>query len=434
MPVDESMLPSKIGIWVQRAALVVRAPALTQRQWRVLGLVALTTIFGQYGVVLLSLALPQIQASMAIPTAQMSNWLALIRLGALPAFGLALAADRLGRRRLLLLAVIAFSLLTGATAFAPTIGLFVTFQFLVRTFVAAASILAGVMIVEEFPEYARGWGIGALSALASVGGGIAALLFALVDIVPFGWRALYAIGLLALLSSSLLYYHLPETERFQDQQSQRNSVHHGFVLAARPLISLVQAYPGRIIVLSSIIFLLSLGGDAALFYDLAYLQQAHGWQPWHISLLNLGAGFMAVLGSAYAGQLSDQVGRKKATMIFLAALPICIFGFFTSFGVLLPVWWAGLLFTSIGVGVALGTFRAELFPTSYRSTATGATAVLATLGGALSLVLHGRLIGSIGSPWPAIGLMGFLILGAPLLVLLLPETNRRTLEEIAPER
>ncbi len=116
MPVDESMLPSKILAWLQRAALVVHAPNLTQRQWRVLGLVALATIFGQYGVALLSLALPQIQTSMAILTAQMSNWIAIIRLGALPACALPLAADRLGRSGLLLISVIAFSLLTGATA------------------------------------------------------------------------------------------------------------------------------------------------------------------------------------------------------------------------------------------------------------------------------------------------------------------------------
>jgi len=433
MSVIESMPPTKLSSWLQRASLITHAPALTQRQWRVLGLVALVAGFGQYAVALLILALPQIQASMTLSTAQMSQWLAMIRLGALPAFALTLAADQLGRRRLLLIAVSAFSLLTGASAFAPTIGLFVVFQFFVRTFVTTAVILASVIIVEEFPEHARGWGIGALSALSSLGGGTAALLFALVNLAPFGWRLLYLVGLLALLVAGLLYNNLPETRRFQEQQAQQD-VTNRFLRFARPVISLINAYPGRFIVLSSIIFLISLGSDAALFYDLAYLQQAHGWQPWHISLLSLGAGFMAIFGSIYAGRLSDQAGRKKALMIFLAALPICLFGFFTSFGWLLPLWWAGLLFTSSAAGVALGTLRAELFPTSYRSTATGATTVLATLGGALSLLLHGQLVGLVGSPWLAVGLIGLLILGVPLLVPFLPETNRRILEEIAPER
>lgn len=415
--------------WWRRLPFFANPPTLNQRQWRIFGLVALVTVFGTYDVTLLPLALPQIQSSLAIPKDEVSNWIALIRLGALPAFALALAADRLGRRRLLLLALVAFSLLTGATALAPSVRIFVALQFLVRTFTVAGGLLAGVMIVEEFPESARGWGVGAHAALASVGGGIGALFFAAVELLPFGWRTLYLLGLLALLVSPLVYRQLPETTRFQAQQQAAKQAR-----IWQPLQQLWRAYPVRFIVVGSIVFLMNIGLDAALFYDPTYLQQARGWQPWHISLLNLGAGFMAPLGSAASGQWSDRFGRKRTTLLFLLALPLFIIAYFNSTGWLLPLLWAGMLFTSIGTGVAFGALNTELFPTAYRATAAGATAVIATVGGVLSLLVHSQLLPFTQSPWTAVSWLALLVFVVPPLLLRLPETSGRTLEEIAPER
>jgi len=433
MALDQSPRSPFFPPWLKWLPFVANAPTLTQQQWQLLGLVAFVALFGNYGAALLSLALPQIQAELSIPAAQMSNLGALIRMGALPAFLLTLAADRLGRRQLLIFSTVAFSLLTGATAFVPDAAGLVALQFLVRTFVTAASLLAGVMIVEEFPESGRGWGIGTLTALGSVGGGLAALLFALVNLVPFGWRALYVLGLLGLVFSFYLRRHLRETVRFQTQTLQPVATAPARS-PSRPLVSLIRAYPGRFLVIGAIIFLVNLGEGAALFYDAAYLQQAHGWQPWQIALLNLSAGFMAVLGSAMAGQLSDRFGRKRATVLFLITAPLGIIGYFNGAGWWLPLGWAAFLFTNIGASVALSTMRAELFPTSYRSTAAGAAAVLATLGGALSLALHGQIVAYTGSPWSAINWLALFVFLAPLLVIPLPETSGRTLEEIAPER
>jgi hypothetical protein len=61
-------------------------------------------------------------------------------------------------------------------------------------------------------------------------------------------------------------------------------------------------------------------------------------------------------------------------------------------------------------------------------------AMVATVTGSLSLVLHGILFQALGSSWTAVSLLAALVLLAPALVTLLPETSGRTLEEIAPER
>jgi len=93
-----------------------------------------------------------------------------------------------------------------------------------------------------------------------------------------------------------------------------------------------------------------------------------------------------------------------------------------------------MLFTHLGGEVTLAAYGAEMFPTSQRSTASGARSVAATSGGVAGLAMVSVLFGVVGSNWYAISLLcavGFL---APLIVAAtFPETAGRTLEEIAPE-
>jgi hypothetical protein len=57
--------------WVRLAPFLGRPPALTRRQWRVLGLVAMASFFEMYDLYLLALTLKQIQADLAIPEASL---------------------------------------------------------------------------------------------------------------------------------------------------------------------------------------------------------------------------------------------------------------------------------------------------------------------------------------------------------------------------
>ncbi len=399
-------------------------PSLSPRQQTTLLLVALALALISYASALLPLALPQIQTSFAIPAAELSYWLALIRFGAVPAFGLALAADRFGRRRLLIGALLGFGLLGICAAFAPTLAWFATAQFALRTCIATVGLLATVIIVEEFPANARGWGIGALTALGSAGGGMAALAFALIDHLPYGWRSLMLVSGLALGLVVAMKHSLAETEAFaQSQQAHPASAH-----LPRPPHPGWRPYVGRLSLLMLIVALYNIGGDAALFYDPTYLQQRHGWQPWQISALNLCAGFMAVIGSGAGGRWSDRYGRRLTSASFLIAAAIAIWFYFRAAGWWLPVWWAGLLFTSIGAAVTLNALSAELFPTVGRSGASGIIALVATLSGSFSLVVHGWLWSHLGSPWLGVSWLAILLIPAALLFVCLPETSGRSLD------
>src|SRR5262249_11039845 len=158
-----------------------------------------------------------------------------------------------------------------------------------------------VVIAEEFGERTRGWAIGQLGALAALGAGGAALVFGFVTLLPFGWRAIYVIGAIPLLWLLRARRLLPETRRFRARQSPSTRI--------APLASLVRNYPGRLALLVCVAVPYSFAVTSAVLFVSKVLQDTHGWQPWQVTVLTIGAGAVAILGNVAAGTLSDRFGR-----------------------------------------------------------------------------------------------------------------------------
>lgn len=423
--------------WYRYVPFLGAPPALTRRQWRIMGLVAVVNIFDQYDLYLFSLALKQIQADLAIPEAQLGTLGAIVRMGALPALALGIWADRIGRRRVLFFTIVAYTVLTGATAFAPTAEIFVGLQFTTRIFAVAEVMLAYVVISEELDPEHRGWGVGALAALGALGNGMALVLFGFVDVLPMGWRSLYLIGLGPLVLIAWMRRSLPETRRFELHRSERSERAGPFGLGAalRPMLDLVRVYPARFIGVAAVIFLLNFAENPAGFFQAKFIQDEHGWTPGMFSLLGLTGGFVGITGSTFAGRLSDRFGRRRVAIVFLATHPAFVLGFYASAGAWVPVLWVGMVFSGIASGVVLGTYGNELFPTSYRSTASGARVFIATVGGVVGLQVEALIFGGLGDHWAAISSLAAVAFAAPFIVAgFFPETSGRTLEEISPER
>jgi putative MFS transporter len=124
-------------------------------------------------------------------------------------------ADRRGRRRLLLIAFASFTTLSGLTAFSFSVTSFVMLKFLTVAFSAAEGSIALVILVEEVNADIRGLSVGLLGAVSASGFGLAALGFAFIGSIPFGWRALFAVAFLPLLLLVPLWRTLPESSRFE---------------------------------------------------------------------------------------------------------------------------------------------------------------------------------------------------------------------------
>jgi putative MFS transporter len=404
------------------------AAGLTPHHWKLLALLGVAGFFEQYDLGLFSLALRQIQADLGLSEESLGSLGSIVRLGALPAFFAAWGADRFGRKPLLMLTIAGYTLATGATAFAQDAQTFVALQFLARMFVVAESILAVVVIVEEFPPGQRGFGIGALATLAVLGRAMALILFALIDELPFGWRFLYAVGLAPLVLLIWLRRGLPETRLFSQQAAARRG--H----ALRPVAALVSAYPGRFLLLVSITTLVAFAGAPVDFFFPKFVQESHGWSPAQLSLVGLLAGGIGTAGYLAAGWLIDRFGRKRSVFLFLLLEPVAATAVYSVASDGVPLAYAVFVFNSVGNDVVLAALGSELFATSFRSTAAGARSAAQTLGAAAGLQLETLLFATLGSHVDAVRVIALTAVVAALLVVFLPETGGRALEEVSPER
>src|SRR4030095_12047216 len=90
-------------------------------------------------------------------------------LGGIACVCLRLVADRLGRRALMMVTIVGFTITNGLSGFATTRNEFAVLQMLARVFLTAEYALAVIMVGEEFPARLRGRAIAVLTSLATLG-------------------------------------------------------------------------------------------------------------------------------------------------------------------------------------------------------------------------------------------------------------------------
>lgn len=402
---------------------------------RMLGLVVLGTFFEAYDISLLSSAVGHIAADLAITNdAELSTMLAAVRTGGFFAFLLLPLADRLGRRRVFLGSILCMSIGTFATAFVRSPEEFVVVQVFARTFMLMAASVGIVMLAEELPAEHRGWGIGIVGALGAFGHGLGAALFALVDVLPFGWRALYMVGVLPLLALPVMRRTLRETTRFLAHRAQRGDAGDGSWFGwIRPIVALLRSSPRRAATVGVAAFAHALGGISVFQFASKFVQNDHGWAPWQYSTMLIVGGGIGIVGNVVAGRLGDRIGRRSVGFAAYVLYPLAAIGFYQGPEIALGICFALIVFTSNAGDVILRAFSAELFPTSQRGAAAGLFTLLQTCGfvGGLLLVAQGLAV--VPDLPRVISAVALTLLGAALCVLLLPESRGRELESLSQE-
>jgi putative MFS transporter len=413
-----------------RLKLPQKLKSLSKRQRRIFAIIGVATFFSNYDGALLNLALNQIQRSLRIAEGNLGALFSLITLGTALSPLITSQADRYGRRKLLLCALAAFSILSGASAFAWNAASFVAMKFLTVMFAAVEGSLAIVIMAEEVNADARGMALGVLGVISACGYGLAALGFAWIDIFPLGWRGLFLFAFFPVLLVVPLWRLLPESTRFE--KAGGDIIGSGFF---DPFRALIRGYPWRFVMVGAVMFLNAMGGTPGGLMQSEYLQQAHHWTPAGVSKLVLAGGAAGVLGGVVAGYLSDHIGRRAVAVTSMIAAPVVGALFFNSAGLMMIAAWVLALFAQTAGSTMLNVFSAELFPTSHRSTASSAIAVMSTLGGSAGLLLESWLYRLTGTNWHAVSaLMATMIAAAIIVALFFPETARAELEELSPER
>ena len=205
------------------------------------------------------------------------------------------------------------------------------------------------------------------------------------------------IGLIPLLLIAYWRRTLPETRRFQ-------AVDRVHVPVLGNVKELLTRTPRRTIGLFCGVFGLGLAGGTAGFFAPKYLQDVHEWTPSGVATLNILGGALAVIGNPLAGWLSDRFGRRPITVIFTGLFGVTALIFYAVSGVFVPLLWIFMIFFVMGSDVTTTSYSTELFPTRYRTTATGFRAIVSTTAGILGLVAVSALYVVFDSNWTSIKL------------------------------
>jgi putative MFS transporter len=383
-------------------------------EWRILAPLMFVGFFEVYDLTVLTIGAPQIADGLGVSIGLFGVGVALIRLAALGSVPFLRAADRIGRRTMLLISIAAFTAATGLTALAWGLVTFVAIQTIARVFLATESSLGGVVISEEVRAERRGASLSLVGVISFLGPGLTALALLLVPLTPLDWRIFYLIALPPLFVIAYLRRSLGETTAFSVARTEDR--------IQPTLIPRVPApYGSRLRRVATVFGVAGAIQTAAFFYSSALAQDQYGWDALY-ALSILTAGPFALAGFLLGGPGSDRVGRRPVLAAALLLGVIANVMIFTEVRLLFaPGFWvaAGANAAVLAVGYA---YLSELFPTELRATLTSIVIAAQIAGGSLGLLVIGALAGAVDT---SLQLVIGGLLAAPVVLLLrgLPETR-----------
>ena len=389
---------------------------LNERQVRTLALLAVASSSAAFANTLFTQTASFAADSFGVSNTGQSVGGAIVRVGVVIAMPFAVMADRVGRRRTIVLLAWLTPLFCALGALSPTFGLLVASQTVARPLGIALALLAAVAAAEDMPRNSRAYAVSVLAMSAGLGAGIAVGALKLADIGNDGWRFVYLLSLIWLPIAVSLARHLTETRRFE---------------MAHPIAPAMNRR--RLALIAGVALAANLFVAPASFFQNRYLDDIRGYSGGGIALFTLATGTPASIGLIVGGQLADSVGRRRLIAVCTPISTACIVGAFFVGG---PAMWALSLgggFTAAMAYPAFAVYRAELFPTGNRGTANGLVTATALLSGSVGILIVGHFRdrgASFGALMAAMAL-GQLI-AAYIAVRHYPETAHLELEQLNP--
>lgn len=428
-------------------------------------LLSTATLFDGFDAAMIGFAAPDVRASLGIDLKDWGLINGITRMGVMASFIFLFFADRVGRRTVMMLTVIGFTLANGATALVTDKIQFTALQLVARLFLTAEYSLAIIMIGEEFPARLRGRSIAVLTSLATIGVMLMAKIQPYV-LLPEGaegnwlhdlglgmvtlaqrtfglgvdgasWRALYALGLLPLLIVLVLRISMRETRRFDAARELRAAApsRSWRELAREAGIPWRKEYRRRsaiVALLWNSVFIVT--APSTVFWVIFAREQLKltTHQVGDIVFWGYGGG---VAGHFVAGWLIDRIGRKNTCAGFYILAAISIYLLYHVPSVTGQyVWMVSTVFCFAAANTSTHVYASELFPTEIRATGYGWTTNLAgRVTEVLTPIFIGLLIAPLGIPGAIAVVAVGPIIGALLVLRYAPETRGLTLEQIASQ-
>ena len=411
-----------------RHATIVPPVAFTNEQASRLAAVALVALVANFCGTLLTQNNDAVADTFAKTDSDLGFALAIARIGVLVSLVVVALADRLGRRRLILLALAGACIANVVAALAPTFEVFTGAQLFTRAFVNACLVVAGIAAVEEAPEGARAFAAAMFALALGAGVALSVIFLPFADLGDYGWRISFLASACALFFLPAMARHLHETRRYSALEQQR-------VERGRLREVVTRTYRGRFILLGLVAFVTNIFIAPSSQLTNRYLTRAHDFSNADVAVFRtVTAGLPGLVGILLAGRLAESRGRRPVAVVgLLLATGFQMAFFLAADDVVLWVAPTIAIVAAASAGLAVGTLDAELFPTEVRGTSNGFLLVAGVTGAAFGLVLATQLRDAMGGLGPAIAVCGIpTLLAALLLVPRLPETAARNLDDVSP--
>jgi len=403
-----------------------------------LALLLPAALFGSYDSELRAVLLSQLKGSFHVGTPEIGVASLLIGAGQFVAFFVVLAADRIGRRPVLMWSVLGYSVFTTLTSLSWSLWSFAAFQFGAQVFIGAEFGVAVTLLAEEVPPERRGRFLSWLLLVSPLGAVIAGLLVAEGFLHNgLGWRAFFLLAALPLLVVFVARRRLRESRAFSVMQKTEASRRKYTVgqLALGSLAVFRSKARSRALAVGGIAFVQGLASAAAVGWWPYYAEHERHFGTRATGIFLAAAALVSVLGYLACGRMTDKVGRRPTAVLYIVGATTCgIVTFQVSELWLMLPFLAGTAFFGIGIAPALSAFATELFPTTLRAQASAwARNGFGNTGSVLGPALVG-ILGTRTAPLHSIGtaasaLVAVFVLAVPLVVWSIPETRGAELDQ-----
>jgi MFS family permease len=306
-------------------------------------------------------------------------------------------ADRYGRAKTMAITILVYAGFTGLCGIADSWQELAFYRFTTGLGIGGEWAAGAALIAESWPEKSRAKAAGIMQASGGIGFFLASLLYYFVG--PYGWRWVFAIGVMPAIVAFYIRYSLEEPQRWAHVKSTGN-----------PYAALFKVPLWRDVIV---------GTALAVIATFGY-QGAIQWVPSWVSAMLHAQGTKAAI---------PQVSLITAVLNFgaLVFVPTTFFMAteFSQAVIISPL----MGFFAAGVFTGFAVYLPELFPTAIRATAQGFCYNFARFFSAAAPFVAGALISAHGAFAPAIATISCIYFFGLIVLLFARETKGQALPD-----
>ncbi|HET8563596.1 MAG TPA: MFS transporter [Candidatus Binatia bacterium] len=333
-------------------------------------------------------------------------------------------ADRYGRVKTMALTILIYAVFTAICGLAQSWEELAFYRFMTGLGIGGEWAAGAALIAESWPEKSRAKAAGIMQASGGIGFFFASMLYLFIG--PYGWRWVFAVGVLPAFVAFYIRKSLEEPDRWVRAKQDRNPLPALFTTSVRR----------DVFVGTGLAVVATFGYQGAIQWVPSWISamlHAQGTKSVipQVSLITTVLNAGGIVGCLCFPLVADRWGRKSAlTVYFLGASLFVPTTFFLikEFIVALVVspivgFFAGGVFTGFAI------YFPELFPTAIRATAQGFCYNFARFFSAAAPFLTGFLVSAHGAFAPAITIIGMIYLMGLAVLIFARETKGQPLPD-----